>query len=395
MAADDTPAYNSHVPEPVYFDNNATTRPLDEVVEAMLQYLRRQYANPSSVHRFGQGVRHAVDCARQQVAELIGASHKEIVFTAGGTESINLAIRGVLAANPGKRQLIVSAVEHSAVLRLSEQLAREGLRVDTVGVDADGRLDLAQLAATLSDETALVSVLWANNETGVLFDVPAIAAMTADRGVPLHLDAVQAAGKVPIDVSALPVNLLSISGHKFHGPKGVGALYVRRRTRLRPLVIGGRQERDLRGGTENVPGIIGMGVAAEVARKHGPESCRCVGRLRDRLEQGLLAACPDARVNGGGAPRVCNTTNIGFADLEAEAVLLLLSQAGICASAGSACSSGSLEPSHVLQAMRVEQRYAHGAIRFSLSRFSTDEEVDHVIDETPKLLARLTKAAAR
>ncbi len=374
----------------IYFDNNATTRPLDEVVEAMLELLRVDYANPSSVHQFGQRVRHRVECAREQVAALIGASPKEIVFTGGGTESINLAVRGVLAAQPTKRRLVTSGVEHSAVKRLGEQLAREGYVVERVGVDQEGRLDLAELERRLDDETALVSVMWANNETGVLFDVERIAALTADRGVPLHLDAVQAVGRVPVDVASLPVQLLSLSGHKIHGPKGTGALYVRRRTRLRPLLVGGRQERDLRPGTENVAGIVGLGLAAEICGRRFERVRDEVAALRDRLERGIRQYCPNTRVNGGGAPRTYNTTNIGFENLQAEAILLVLSEHGICASSGAACSSGSLEPSHVLQAMNIETRFAHGAIRFSLSQFNTADQVDRVVEALPRLLASLT-----
>ena len=336
-----------------------------------------------------------MECAREQVAGLTGASPKEIVFTSGGTESINLAIRGAMTASPGKRHIVTSAVEHSAVRRLAEQLAREGVEVDFVGVDGEGRLDLDELAGRLRDDTALVSMIWANNETGVLFDVERIAALASDRGVPLHLDAVQAAGKVPIDVEGLPVQLLSLSAHKFHGPKGAGALYVRRRTRVRPLVIGGRQERDLRPGTEHVAGIVGMGVAANAARDGGEQVCRQVGALRDRLEQGIRQAVSDARVNGAGAQRLANTTNIGFPGYQAEAVLLLLSENGVCASAGAACSSGSLEPSHVLQAMKVDPRHAHGSIRFSLSQFNTANEVDRVVELLPTLLARLKPLTAQ
>ncbi|MCP4249398.1 MAG: aminotransferase class V-fold PLP-dependent enzyme [bacterium] len=373
----------------IYLDNNATTRPLDEVVAAMEPFQRELYANPSSVHQFGQAVRHRVECAREQVAELLGAAAREIVFTSGGTEAINLAIRGVLAADPARRQVITSAVEHSAVKRLTEQLVREGFTVEAVSVDDQGQLDLDELAARISDQTALVSVMVANNETGVLMDVERIATITSERGVPLHLDAVQAMGKVRIDVASLPVRLLSISGHKFHGPKGVGALFVRRRTRIRPLIIGGRQERDLRGGTEFVPGIIGLGAAAEAAAGRIGEVTDKVASLRDRLEAGICRAFPTARVFGQAAPRVCNTTNIGFQALEAEAILLLLSERGICASSGAACSSGSLEPSHVLAAMNVDPLWAHGAIRFSLSPFTTVDEVDRVVELLPELLARL------
>jgi cysteine desulfurase len=379
----------------IYLDNNATTRPLEAVVDAMRPFLTEAYANPSSVHQFGQSVRHQVECARARVARLIGAEPREIVFTSGGTESINLAVRGALAFHPGKRRLVTSAVEHSAVQRLGRQLAREGYEVVEIGVDADGRLDLNALADHLDEQTALVSVMWANNETGILFDVEAVAALARERGVPLHLDAVQAVGKVPVDVGAVPAALLSLSAHKFHGPKGAGALFVRSRTRLRPLIIGGRQERDLRGGTENVPAIVGMGVAAEDAASRPTEDVERIRGLRDRLERGIVAAVESARVIGGNSPRVHNTSNIGFHTLQAEALLLLLSERGICASSGSACASGSLEPSHVLGAMGVDREYAHGSIRFSLSRFTTVAEIDQVIATIPELVGRLAVMSGR
>jgi cysteine desulfurase len=372
----------------IYLDNNATTRPLDEVVEAMLPFLRDEYANPSSVHRFGQQVRHKIELAREQVAGLINASPREIVFTSCGTESINHAIRGTLKSR-GKRHLITSAVEHSAVRTLVKQLRAEGIEVDEIGVDHGGRLNTAELETALREETGLVSLMWANNETGVMFDVARIAALCKERNTPLHIDAVQAVGKVDIDVATLPVTLLSLSAHKFHGTKGVGALFIRRRTRVAPIIVGGGQERGTRAGTENVAGIIGMGVAAEIASRRSDEDRRRIGELRDRLESGILDAIPDARVNGCREHRVDTTTNIGFKRLQAEAILILLSEAGVCASSGAACSSGSLEPSHVLEAMGVEQAFAHGSVRFSLSRFTTREEVDHVVELLPPLLARL------
>lgn len=377
-------------PERIYLDNNATTQPLPEVVDAVTDALRNGYANPSSVHQFGQAARHAVECARAQVAALINAEPRDMIFTSGGTESINLAVRGLLAYRGEKCHIVTSTVEHSAVQRLCQQLQREGHHVDEIEVDADGRLNLNMLADRVTDQTALVSLMWANNETGVLFDIPAIAQIVAQTGAMLHLDAVQAAGKTPIDVAALPVHLLSISAHKFHGPKGAGALFVRKRTRIRPIIIGGRQERDLRGGTENAPAIIGMGAAAEQAAaslqdgSHDP-----IRTLRDRLESAILSAAPDAVVSGAGAPRIDNTTNIGFRGLSAEGMLILMSENGVCASSGSACSSGSLEPSHVLAAMGVPDEYAHGAIRFSLSRFTTPEQVDRVAALVPQLTSRL------
>lgn len=379
----------------IYFDNNATTQPLPEVIDAMLTVLKEAYANPSSVHRFGQSVRHRVECAREQVAKAIGALPKEIVFTSGGTESINLAIRGVLGMDPQRRHVVTTAVEHSAALRVTQQLEAEGYTVDYVGVDREGQLDEAEWEAKLTDRTALATLMHANNETGVIFDVARLAAMAAKRQVPVHVDAAQSAGKLPIDVSSWPVQLVSLAAHKFHGPKGVGALYVQRRTRLVPLIVGGGQERQLRGGTEHVAGIVGMGIAAEAAVRDSHEVARTVGGLRDALESGLLTNLPLAHVNGRGASRIYNTSNISFEGLEAEAILLLLSEAGVCASSGAACSSGSLGPSHVLQAMGIEERIAHGAIRFSLSRFSTRAEVDRVLTIVPQLLSKLTVLSNR
>ena len=379
----------------IYFDNNATTQPLPEVIDAMLTVLKEAYANPSSVHRFGQSVRHRVECAREQVAKAIGALPKEIIFTSGGTESINLAIRGALPMDPQKRHVVTTAVEHSATLRVTEQLEAEGYTVDYVGVDREGRLDEAEWEAKLTDRTALATLMHANNETGVIFDVARLAAIAAKLQVPVHVDAAQSAGKLPIDVSSWPVQLVSLAAHKFHGPKGVGALYVQRRTRLAPLIVGGSQERQLRGGTEHVAGIVGMGVAAEAAVRDSHDVARKVGGLRDALESGLLANVPLAHVNGRGACRIYNTSNISFEGLEAEAVLLLLSEAGVCASSGAACSSGSLGPSHVLKAMGIEERIAHGAIRFSLSRFSARAEVDRVLTIVPQLLSRLTVLSNR
>lgn len=377
----------------IYLDNNATTRPLPEVVEAMLPFLREEYANPSSVHQFGQSARHQVECARERVAHVIGANPREILFTSGGTESINTAIRGALRLQPAKRRFLTTAVEHSAVMGVAAQLAEEGYRVDYVGVDGEGRLDEAEWEANLTEDTALASVMHGNNETGVLFNVARLSEIAAERGVPIHVDAVQTAGKMPIEAADWPINYLSLSGHKFHGPKGAGALYVRRRTGLHPLIIGGSQERELRAGTENVAGIVGMGAAAEASMKDTVGGMNKVKEMRDALEAGILERIPFARVNGGGSPRVSNTTNISFAGLEAEAILMVLSEAAICASSGSACSSGSLEPSHVLQAMGVDDRITRGAIRFSLSRFNTPEEIDRVVTELPRLLSRLTVLA--
>lgn len=386
----------------IYFDNNATTRPLPEVADAMDRCVRDEYANPSSVHRFGQATRHRVESAREQVAGLIGASPREIVFTSSGTEAINLSIRqagsvsrGAIGGRAGNRRFVTTTVEHSAGLRVAEQLEAEGYTVDYVGVDREGRLDLAEWGEKLTEDTALASLIHTNNETGVMLDVAGAVAIAAERGVPVHIDAVQAVGKLPVDVASLPVQFLSLSAHKFHGPKGAGALFVRRRTRLGSLIVGGAQERGLRAGTENVAGIVGMGVAAEAAVANMDEVAAQVGKNRDTLEQGILSSVPFARVHGGDAPRIHNTTNIGFKGLGAEAILILLSEAGICASSGSACSSGSLEPSHVLRAMGIEEEFAHGAIRFSLSRFNTPAEVAQVVAALPGLLAKLTKLNRR
>lgn len=373
----------------IYLDNNATTRPLAEVVEAMLPFLQDEYANPSSVHRFGQQVRHRMECAREQVASLLHASTKELIFTSGGTESINLAIRGGVAARPGKKRILTTAVEHSAVLRVVEDLASAGYVIDYVGVDGEGRIDEAEWAAKLTEDTALANVMYANNETGVVFDAARLANLAAERGIPVHVDAVQAASKMEIDVRKIPASFVSLSAHKFHGPKGVGALFARRRAKLRAEIVGGSQERELRGGTENVAGIVGMGVAAEAALRHQAETARDVGALRDALESGIRERWPDAAVNGRAADRISNTTSISFPGLEAEAILIVLSEAGICASSGSACSSGSLEPSHVLKAMGVPAERAHGAIRFSLSRFTTRGEIDEVVLRLPELLRPL------
>jgi len=374
----------------VYFDNNATTQPLPEVVDAVLACLRADYANPSSVHQFGQAVRHRVELARTQVADLIGAEAREIVFTSGGTESINLALRGGVRLRPSCRRIVTTAAEHSAVMRVVEQLEQEGYDVIRVGVDREGQINEDEWDRALTDETALASLLHVNNETGVIHDVMHLAQSAADRGIVVHVDAVQSAGKLPLSVHEWPVQFVSLAAHKFHGPKGTGALYLRRRTRLDPLILGGGQERLLRGGTEHVGGIVGMGVAAELAGCHLEENAETVRSLRDSFEGGVLQRVPFARVNGSGARRIHNTANISFENLEAEAILILLSEAAICASAGSACSSGSLEPSHVLQAMGIEDRFAHGAIRFSFSRFNTQGEVDRVVDILPGLLARLT-----
>lgn len=381
---------------PIYLDNNATTQPAPEVVAAMLPFLTEWYGNPSSVHRFGQRARQAIDEARGQVASLIGCAETELLFTGGGTESINTAIRGLLAARAPRRRIITSTVEHSATRELCGQLAKGGAEIIEIGVDGAGKLDLDSLASAITEDTALVSFLWANNETGVIFPVGEIAAMCKAKRVPFHCDGTQAVGKIPVDVAKLGVDAMSFASHKFHGPKGVGSLFLRRGVRIVPLIIGGPQERNRRGGTENVPGIVGMGAAAELARKWLDSSlgaeCLTPAQLaerRDRLEREILRKISDTQVNGGIDARLGNTTNIGFARLEAEAILLLLSEQNICASAGAACSSGSLEPSHVLKAMKIDPKIAHGAIRLSLSRYTTDEEIEKTLEVLPGVISRL------
>lgn len=373
----------------IYLDNNATTPVAPEVVDAMAEVLRDVYGNPSSLHRLGQLANFRVEQARQQVAALLGASPREIVFTSCGTEATNLAVRGTLNRTNTPQRIVTTTVEHEATLRVCEELEADGVEVVRTGVDREGRLDLDALRAALETPTGLVTLMWANNETGVLFPVEDVVRIAAESKVPAHIDAVQVAGKLPMNVGELGAQLVSISAHKFHGPKGAGALYVRRGTRLRPQLVGGHQERDLRAGTQNVAAIVGMGVAAELAAKHVAQFAMKVEPLRDRLEAGLLERVPNAGVNGDRANRTPNTTNVSFRSLEAESILLLLSENGICCSAGAACQSGTLEASHVLQAMGVEPKLAHGAVRFSLSRLTTAEEIDAALQRIPPLIARL------
>ncbi|HON79902.1 MAG TPA: cysteine desulfurase NifS [Spirochaetota bacterium] len=373
----------------LYLDNNATTMVDPEVLEEMLPFLSGRYGNPSSMHSFGGSVGADIERARQRLASLLGADHEyEIVFTSGGTESDNLAILGTLSYHREKRHIITSKVEHPAVLSLCRTLEREGYRITYVPVDREGMLDMDVLKSSIDDDTAIVSIMYANNETGVIFPVEEIGALLREREIPFHIDAVQAAGKIPVDVNAIGCDLLSISGHKFHGPKGTGALYVRRGTKLRPMIYGGHQERSRRPGTENVPGIVGIGKAAELALKHLPGE-KEISALRDRLEEGILSQFPNVARNGNREHRVPNTTNVGFEFIEGEAILLYMNEKGIAASSGSACSSGSLEPSHVLRAMGVPFTSAHGSIRFSLSRFTTKEEIDYTLGVLPEVIIRL------
>ena len=374
----------------VYLDNNATTRVLPEVAEAMLPFLTEHYGNPSSIHRFGSAVGERLTMAREQVANLIGATDPiEIIFTSCGTEGDNAAIRGMLEARPNKRHIVTTQVEHPAVLGLCQHLEKKGYRVTWLSVDENGGLDVEELRSALTDDTALVSVMWANNETGVIFPIEQIGAIVKAKGVPLHVDAVQAAGKIDLKVKDLPVDLMTISGHKFHAPKGIGALYVKRGLTFPPFMIGGHQERNRRGGTENVPGIIGIGKAAEVASSRIDSDATRIRGLRDQLESLLLRSCPGSRVNGDVQKRLPNTCNISFRYLEGESILVLLDQQGICASTGSACTAGSSEPSHVLRAMKVPPDWLQGAVRFSLGRFNTEKEIDYVNEKMPAIVQRL------
>ncbi|HJV64161.1 MAG TPA: cysteine desulfurase NifS [Geomonas sp.] len=373
----------------IYLDNNATTKVDELVFEEMRPYFCELYGNPSSMHFFGGQVQKKVDEARARVAALLGANPDEIVFTACGTESDNAAIRSALEVFPEKRHIITSRVEHPAVLTQCRNLSKRGYRVTELNVDGDGRLDMAELEKALDDDTALVTLMYANNETGVIFPIEEAARLVKAKGALFHTDAVQAVGKIPLNMAESAIDLLSISGHKLHAPKGVGVLYVRRGTPFRPLLVGGHQERGRRAGTENTTSIIAMGKACELAQQHMNEENTRVRAMRDRLEKELSSLIPNTRINGGGAQRLPNTLSIAIEFVEGEGILLLLSEKGICASSGSACTSGSLEPSHVLRAMGVPFTCAHGSIRFSLSRFTTDAEIDTVIKELPPIIHRL------
>jgi len=374
----------------IYIDNNATTRVDDEVVDAMLPFLTDKYGNPSSMYPFALDSKMPLEEARAKVAKFLNAERPdEIIFTSCGTESDNTAILGVLKAAPNKKHIITSAVEHQAIHELNYRLRKEGYRVSEISVDENGLLNLEQLREEICEDTALISIMWANNETGVLFPIEEAAKIAAEKNIPFHTDAVQAAGKIKIDAQKAGVDLLSISGHKIHAPKGIGALYVKRGTRMRPLLIGGHQERARRAGTENVPGIIALGKACELAGKFIDDEVTRVRALRDKLENSILEKISDTFVVGSKQFRTPNTTNIIFKYIEGEAMLLMMADKGICASSGSACTSGSPEPSHVLSAMHVPLSYAHSAIRFSLSRFNTEEEIDYIISELPPIIARL------
>lgn len=378
--------------QPIYMDNNATTRIAPEVVEAMMPYLTDSYGNPSSMHNFGGEVGRAVVKARKQVADLLGAEPEEITFTSCGTESDSTAVLSALQVSPDKRHIVTTRVEHPAIKNLCENL--EGLtghkyRVTKLKVDGEGRLDLDEYEKALSDDTAIVSVMWANNETGVIFPIAKMATMAKERGILFHTDAVQAVGKVPINLKELDVDFLALSGHKLHAPKGVGVLYVKRGTPFVPFLAGGHQEKGRRGGTENVASIVGLGRACELAAEMMEEENTRVKALRDKLEAGLLTKVPKSMLNGHKIERLPNTANISFEYVEGESILLHMNQHQICASSGSACTSGSLEPSHVLRAMGVPFTAAHGSIRFSLSIYNTEEEIDYVLEKIPEIIESL------
>ncbi len=376
---------------PVYLDNNATTRVDPEVVQAMLPFFTEQFGNASSMHAFGAAVGDAMRTARKQVQELIGAEFDhEIIFTSGGTESDNSAILSALETQVGRDEIITTMVEHPGILSLCDHLAKtRGITVHKIGVDSMGRLDIEAYRKALGPKTAIVSMMWANNETGTLFPVDLLAELAHEAGALFHTDAVQAVGKIAIDIKSTEIDMLSLSGHKLHAPKGIGALYVRKGVRFRPMIRGGHQERGRRAGTENVPAVIGLGKASELALKHMADEQTRVKALRDRLEKGLLQQVGNSFVTGDPTNRLPNTCNIAFEYIEGEAILLLLNKAGIAASSGSACTSGSLEPSHVLRAMKVPYTAAHGAIRFSFCRDNGEADVDQVLEAVPAIIAKL------
>jgi cysteine desulfurase len=375
--------------ETIYLDNNATTKVAPEVIEAMLPYFGGFYGNPSSIHRFGGNVHKIIETAREQVAALINAKPSQVYFTGCGSESDNLALQGFYRRQGYCTKLITSAVEHHAVLYTCKYLNKHGAALTELAVDENGMLNLDDLKSQTLDERTLLSFMWANNETGVIFPIEKITEIAKERGALVHTDAVQAVGKLPIDVTAIPVDFLALSGHKLHAPKGIGAIFIRDAMDIDPLLIGGHQEGGVRAGTENVPYIVGLGKACEMAKKNMPEEKSRVRALRDRLEMGILATCKGAILNGHPTERLPNTTNISFEFIEGEGILLLLDEYGICASSGSACTTGSLEPSHVLRAMGIPYTRAHSATRFSLSRYTTEGEIDKVLAVLPGIVDKL------
>jgi cysteine desulfurase len=388
LAVGSKPGLHSRV-NMIYLDHNATTPVLPEVFEAMHPYFTEQWGNPSSSYKFGSKLKTVIETARAQVAELIGAQPRDVIFTSCATESNNAAIHAALKANPKKRHIVTSAVEHSSVLNFCMALGKDGYRVTYLPVDRDGLLKLADLENAVTNETAVVSLMWANNETGVLFPVKEIADFCRSRGVFYHCDAVQAAGKVEIDVRKVQADYLSLTGHKFHAPKGVGALYVRRKAPFSPMIHGGHQERNLRGGTESVPLIVGMGKAAELARKQLPSYEKKVRPVRDALEDGILSSIPNTELNGHKTQRLANTTNVTFHSIESEALLLLLDQEGIYASSGSACLADSDEPSHVVKAMKPESTASRQMIRLSVGNNTNPADVKATVSVVQQATAAL------
>lgn len=374
----------------IYFDHNATTPVLEEVFEAMVPFLKDQWGNPSSIHWAGRGTRKAVEDAREAVSALLGCAPLELIFTSSGTEGDNHAIKGLAWAQKSKgNHIITTKVEHPAVLSTCKQLQKEGFEVTYLDVDKDGLIDLDALKAAITPKTILISVMYANNETGVIFPIKEIGQIAKERGVAFHTDAVQAAGKIKIDVAELNVDLLTISGHKLYAPKGVGALFIKRGTRLVPIIHGGHQERNRRGGTENVAGIIAMGKAAEIAKRDMEKETEHLKALKERLEKGMAERVPHIKVNGHADRRLPNTSNISFEFVEGESLLLNLDMKGIAASSGSACTSGSLEPSHVLVSMGLSHELSHGSVRFSLGKSNTTEEVDYLLEIMPPIVERM------
>ena len=372
-----------------YLDNNATTRVAPEVVEAMLPYLTEQWGNPSSAYTFGKKAGHAVAEAREKVAALINANPREIIFTSCGTESNNAAINSALTSQPGKRHVITTVVEHSANIQFGQTLEKRGCEVTWIPVDRAGQLDVHEIHEAIREDTAIVSVMLANNETGVIYPVEEIAAICRAKGVLFHTDAVQTPGKLKLDVKTMEVDFLSLSAHKLHAPKGIGVLYVRKGVSFQPYVMGGGQEQGRRGGTENVANMVAFGKAAEIAVASLEENLDRIRALRDRMEEGIISSIEGVTRNGAKEPRLANTSNLSFTNCEAEAILLLLDREGICASSGSACTTGSMAPSHVLTAMGLTPELAMGAVRLSLSKYSTDEEVDHLLAKMPEIVSKL------
>ncbi len=373
----------------VYADNNATTRVDDEVLEEMLPYFKEFYGNPSSIHTFGRQVSSKMDLARERVATILGADTSEIVFTSCGTESNNYAIHCSLEAHPDKKHVITTKVEHPAVLNVCKYFGKNGYEVTELGVDKDGMLDLDELRDSIKDNTAIVSIMHANNETGVIFPIEEIGKIVKEKGALFHCDAVQAIGKIPVNLKNSHIDLLSMSGHKLHAPKGVGVLFIRKGVRIDPLIIGGHQEDNRRSGTENVPYIIGLGKACELAEGFVREEQTEVRRLRDKLEKGIKDQLTHVVISGENSERLPNTSNVSFEYVEGEATLLMLDIEGIATSSGSACTTGSAEPSHVLQAMGIPPVTSRGTIRFSLSKFSTEDEIDYILEKLVPIIKRL------